>query len=235
MCRTCHDKALTVRGCCPGYGQDRILPGRRDDAPVCTACAGFTYSYACSPLRDRRQAARRPAVQPLHPERPGHRGPRRRHRPYPVAARTAGRSAGWRGPRVVGPGLAAHAGRRRLVALAGPRRDSAHPCCFPRPAAVAGRSSSQLAAGGTLRSFESVRGEGPCRRRGGMGGASGGRGPPAGPWSSSTSAPTTTSYRGPRLRGVCERAARGHAPRTRRWPRLRDGPGEANGTTLVVA
>ena len=48
VCRTCHDKALTVRGCCPGCGQDRILPGRRDATAVCTECAGFTYSYACS-------------------------------------------------------------------------------------------------------------------------------------------------------------------------------------------
>lgn len=49
VCRTCHDRALKVRGRCPGCGVDRVLPGiGADDAPVCADCAGFTVSYHCS-------------------------------------------------------------------------------------------------------------------------------------------------------------------------------------------
>jgi hypothetical protein len=49
VCRTCHDRALRVRGRCPGCGQDRILPGlAAEETAVCTACAGFRQSYACS-------------------------------------------------------------------------------------------------------------------------------------------------------------------------------------------
>jgi hypothetical protein len=48
VCRTCHDRALRIRGRCPGCGQDRILPGLVGGQPACTTCAGFTVSYACS-------------------------------------------------------------------------------------------------------------------------------------------------------------------------------------------
>jgi hypothetical protein len=49
VCRTCHDRALRVRGRCPGCRQDRVLPGlAADGTAVCTACAGFRQSYACS-------------------------------------------------------------------------------------------------------------------------------------------------------------------------------------------
>ncbi|MFC4517772.1 MULTISPECIES: hypothetical protein [Streptomyces] len=50
VCRTCHDKALRVRGCCPDCGTDRALPGLRpgEGTPVCPPCAGFTVSYECS-------------------------------------------------------------------------------------------------------------------------------------------------------------------------------------------
>ncbi|MER5915864.1 hypothetical protein ABT124_36985 [Streptomyces sp. NPDC001982] len=49
ICRTCHDKALRVRGRCPGCDTDRALPGLRpgDGAPICPDCAGFTVSYQC--------------------------------------------------------------------------------------------------------------------------------------------------------------------------------------------
>ncbi|WP_331746269.1 hypothetical protein OG936_39720 (plasmid) [Streptomyces sp. NBC_00846] len=49
VCRTCHDKALRVRGHCPGCGADRALPGLRadDHASICPDCAGFTVSYQC--------------------------------------------------------------------------------------------------------------------------------------------------------------------------------------------
>ncbi len=50
VCRTCHDKALRIRGHCPGCGHDRALPGLRrgDQAPICPDCAGFTVSYQCT-------------------------------------------------------------------------------------------------------------------------------------------------------------------------------------------
>ncbi|ROP37292.1 hypothetical protein [Saccharothrix texasensis] len=49
VCRTCHDRALGVRGQCPCCGQNRALPGLGDDdVPVCADCAGFRRSYACS-------------------------------------------------------------------------------------------------------------------------------------------------------------------------------------------
>jgi len=50
VCRTCCDRAVRVRGTCPGCGQDRVLPGRRpsDGTAICTTCAGFSQSLACS-------------------------------------------------------------------------------------------------------------------------------------------------------------------------------------------
>ncbi|MGV9638579.1 hypothetical protein ACWDO0_30785 [Nocardia rhamnosiphila] len=50
VCRTCHDRALRVRGRCPGCGDNRPLPGLRpvDHAPICADCAGFAVSYHCS-------------------------------------------------------------------------------------------------------------------------------------------------------------------------------------------
>jgi len=50
VCRTCLDRAVRTRGTCPACGQDRVLPGRRpgDGAAICTSCAGFSQSFACS-------------------------------------------------------------------------------------------------------------------------------------------------------------------------------------------
>lgn len=50
VCRTCADRALQLRGKCPGCEQQRALPGRRpsDGAPICTTCAGFSQSFACA-------------------------------------------------------------------------------------------------------------------------------------------------------------------------------------------
>jgi hypothetical protein len=50
VCRTCHDRAVKLRGCCAGCGTDRALPGRRpsDQAAICADCAGFATSIACS-------------------------------------------------------------------------------------------------------------------------------------------------------------------------------------------
>jgi hypothetical protein len=50
VCRTCSDRAVQTRGACPGCGQERALPGRRpgDGAAICTDCAGFSRSFACS-------------------------------------------------------------------------------------------------------------------------------------------------------------------------------------------
>lgn len=50
VCRTCECRALRTRGRCPGCGEQRILPGLRpvDAAAICTSCAGFRLSYACS-------------------------------------------------------------------------------------------------------------------------------------------------------------------------------------------
>jgi len=50
VCRTCLNRAVRTRGLCPGCGQDRALPGRRPDdgAAICTTCAGFSQSFACS-------------------------------------------------------------------------------------------------------------------------------------------------------------------------------------------
>lgn len=50
VCRTCHDRALRIRGHCPGCDADRALPGLRpgDNTPVSPDCAGFTISYQCA-------------------------------------------------------------------------------------------------------------------------------------------------------------------------------------------
>ncbi len=50
VCRTCHDRALRIRGRCPGCGEQHVLPGVRptDGVAICTRCAGFRPSYACS-------------------------------------------------------------------------------------------------------------------------------------------------------------------------------------------
>jgi hypothetical protein len=50
VCRTCLDRALRIRGNCPGCDQHRALPGCRpgDGAPICTTCAGFSQSFACT-------------------------------------------------------------------------------------------------------------------------------------------------------------------------------------------
>jgi hypothetical protein len=50
VCRTCLDRAVRTRGVCPGCGVERALPGRRldDGAAICTTCAGFSQSFACS-------------------------------------------------------------------------------------------------------------------------------------------------------------------------------------------
>lgn len=49
VCRTCYDRAVRVRGRCPGCGEDRVLPGRRPDGTaICTDCAGFTTSFRCT-------------------------------------------------------------------------------------------------------------------------------------------------------------------------------------------
>lgn len=50
VCRTCHDRALKIRGCCPGCDGERILPGIDLDSrePICTDCAGFSTGYRCA-------------------------------------------------------------------------------------------------------------------------------------------------------------------------------------------
>jgi hypothetical protein len=50
VCRTCADRALRIRGRCPGCGADRVLSGLRagDQAAICSDCAGFTTSFRCS-------------------------------------------------------------------------------------------------------------------------------------------------------------------------------------------
>jgi hypothetical protein len=50
VCRTCSDRAVRTRGICPGCCQERALPGRRpsDGAAICTTCAGFSQSFACT-------------------------------------------------------------------------------------------------------------------------------------------------------------------------------------------
>ncbi|MET8801036.1 hypothetical protein ABZV91_32285, partial [Nocardia sp. NPDC004568] len=50
VCRTCHDRALRIRGHCPTCGIERVLPGLRavDKTPICADCAGFTVSYHCT-------------------------------------------------------------------------------------------------------------------------------------------------------------------------------------------
>ncbi|GAB2462310.1 hypothetical protein [Streptomyces incanus] len=48
ICRTCYERAMRVRGCCPGCGADRLLPGL-DTAgtPICRDCAGITRDFFC--------------------------------------------------------------------------------------------------------------------------------------------------------------------------------------------
>ncbi len=50
VCRTCSDRAVQTRGTCPGCSQERALPGLRpgDGTAICTDCAGFSRSFACS-------------------------------------------------------------------------------------------------------------------------------------------------------------------------------------------
>ncbi|WP_433232532.1 hypothetical protein [Actinomadura formosensis] len=47
ICRTCCEKAARTFGTCPGCGIERLLPGRRDGAPVCRDCAGITRDFHC--------------------------------------------------------------------------------------------------------------------------------------------------------------------------------------------
>jgi hypothetical protein len=48
ICRTCHDRALLVRGHCPRCREHRVLPGRGPEGqPLCTDCSGFRTSYRC--------------------------------------------------------------------------------------------------------------------------------------------------------------------------------------------
>jgi hypothetical protein len=48
LCRTCYHKAARTRGCCPGCGASRLLPGRRaDQAPICRDCAAITRDFFC--------------------------------------------------------------------------------------------------------------------------------------------------------------------------------------------
>src|ERR1700730_12063195 len=48
ICRTCVDRALRIRGRCPGCGTGRLLPGRREDGtPICRDCAGITRNFFC--------------------------------------------------------------------------------------------------------------------------------------------------------------------------------------------
>lgn len=50
VCRTCECRALRIHGPCPGCGEHRVLPGLRpaDAVAICTSCAAFQPSYACS-------------------------------------------------------------------------------------------------------------------------------------------------------------------------------------------
>ncbi|MEU3051267.1 hypothetical protein ABZ705_33050 [Streptomyces sp. NPDC006984] len=50
VCRNCSDRAVRIRGTCPGCSQERALPGLRhgDGAPICTTCAGFSQTFDCS-------------------------------------------------------------------------------------------------------------------------------------------------------------------------------------------
>lgn len=49
ICRTCYDRALKIRGTCPGCGQERLLPGRNDaGAAICRDCAGITRDFFCA-------------------------------------------------------------------------------------------------------------------------------------------------------------------------------------------
>lgn len=48
ICRTCYERAMRVRGRCPGCRTDRLLPGRNDaGAPVCRDCAGIVRNFFC--------------------------------------------------------------------------------------------------------------------------------------------------------------------------------------------
>ncbi|MEO6091230.1 MAG: hypothetical protein ABIQ18_49830 [Umezawaea sp.] len=57
ICRTCECRALRKRGRCAECGEERILPGVRaiDGAVICTRCAEFRPSYACSRCRQEDQ------------------------------------------------------------------------------------------------------------------------------------------------------------------------------------
>jgi len=46
-CEGCFDRAVRIRGRCPGCGVERLLPGWRDDHPICRDCAGITRSFSC--------------------------------------------------------------------------------------------------------------------------------------------------------------------------------------------
>ncbi|MER6694584.1 hypothetical protein [Streptomyces minutiscleroticus] len=48
ICRTCYDRAMRVRGCCPGCRVDRLLPGRdATGTPICRDCAGIVRDFFC--------------------------------------------------------------------------------------------------------------------------------------------------------------------------------------------
>lgn len=48
ICRTCYDHAMRVRGRCPRYRADRLLPGRdAAGTPICRDCAGTVRDFFC--------------------------------------------------------------------------------------------------------------------------------------------------------------------------------------------
>ncbi|MGD0881691.1 MAG: hypothetical protein ABSB09_09010 [Acidimicrobiales bacterium] len=52
VCRTCVRHGLKRRGCCPGCGVDRILPGLDAEGHgVCLDCAGISRSFTCATCR----------------------------------------------------------------------------------------------------------------------------------------------------------------------------------------
>jgi hypothetical protein len=51
LCRTCFTKAARTYGHCGACGTSRLLPGRRDQMPICRDCAGITRDFFCDRCR----------------------------------------------------------------------------------------------------------------------------------------------------------------------------------------
>ncbi|MFF2128338.1 helix-turn-helix domain-containing protein [Streptomyces olivochromogenes] len=113
----------------PGRGGNRDLPGLRRHQP----------RLLLRPLRLRGPASGRTALRTLHPLRPAHRAPGRRHRPHPPAVDPAAPASGEPGPPEEPADLAPQPASPGPAARPRHRNSAAHTRRHPGPAELADR------------------------------------------------------------------------------------------------